>query len=699
MLSFSPLYWVYHDNWQFDETIMVRNAQGALTPRTVTYDHAGHVHFFMMDYNTLKHASQQAYSGTQQYNFTIEDVWGPNSQDPNQINSYKLIGKPRWYFYIEEYWRRVYIQPWDVEDYTETYPNHPGRIGIRYDASKPEHSFGPFREGGGLFFFDTEINRTLPVEYWLDEGKTARQHFLKQKHYSWDETIGNQIWHFEKPQRVWSRHGRGYYWSGDNAYYSPDDPWTIIGHNKPGDIVCIKEGDKKRFFRYKLIPSIPTTQRGENYWPNPTPGATQETLRNEYLTYFDFNSYYGDTYTRQYSEWLAEKEWENTQEHFEEFVALKSEEFQRNCLTEDMQTMNYEFIGFEDYCELWEELTRQQIIQLGLLGDYPLMREGASLPEDHTDFGSEDDPFHKDGTEVNPYEVYKKYFENREEYTIPRNRKATGNKAAEQHPRESSFTDEDGARRFYSDNLYVTPVIEYQKVIHRNYERLPEREAAESNIDVWTDTSGNFGDGFSVTISIPYRINGIIQSPFSDDKGKVYPPGNYFHTMKDENKLRYQVESFGEEIPESAAPEDYSTMLEKVKRYRFSEYQLFMKNSPSTIETIRWLNENYANRPILFNPEEGLFDGESNWIEVVTHDRPNLGQVEIDSQGKPTLNGKVAQFQTNGHKEDGIWVEQCLGARVIPRVELIFEDALGHRFSRWVESMEASSETPFIGKS
>ena len=30
MLSFSPLYWVYHDNWQFDETIMVRNAQGGL---------------------------------------------------------------------------------------------------------------------------------------------------------------------------------------------------------------------------------------------------------------------------------------------------------------------------------------------------------------------------------------------------------------------------------------------------------------------------------------------------------------------------------------------------------------------------------------------------------------------------------------------------------------------------------------------
>ena len=71
MLSFSPLYWVYHDNWQFDETIMTRNEHGVVSYKTVTYEHAGHIHFFMMDYNSLKYASQQAYSGTQQYNFTI----------------------------------------------------------------------------------------------------------------------------------------------------------------------------------------------------------------------------------------------------------------------------------------------------------------------------------------------------------------------------------------------------------------------------------------------------------------------------------------------------------------------------------------------------------------------------------------------------------------------------------------------------
>ena len=184
MLNFSPLSWVYHDNWQFKETILTKNQKGELIPVITTYDHAGHVHFFMTDYNTLKNARQQAYSGSQEYSFAIEDVWGPNSSDPNQTRSYKLIGKPRWYFYIEEYWRRVYIQPWEQEDYENHYPNHPEKIGIKYDASKPEHSFGPFREGGGFFFFDTEINRTLPVEYWLDEEKTKREHWLRKQHYS-----------------------------------------------------------------------------------------------------------------------------------------------------------------------------------------------------------------------------------------------------------------------------------------------------------------------------------------------------------------------------------------------------------------------------------------------------------------------------------------------------------------------------------
>ena len=743
MLNFSPLSWVYHDNWQFKETILTKNQKGELIPVITTYDHAGHVHFFMTDYNTLKNARQQAYSGSQEYSFAIEDVWGPNSSDPNQTRSYKLIGKPRWYFYIEEYWRRVYIQPWEQEDYENHHPNHPEKIGIKYDASKPEHSFGPFREGGGFFFFDTEINRTLPVEYWLDEEKTKREHWLRKQHYSWDETAGTQVWNYEKNKRQWSRRGRGwwyYYWEGDNAIYEYDEEYgyeEYAGFNKPGDIVCVGSGKDKKFYKNTFIPSRPTATYGENYYPNPTPGGDIETLRNDFLTYYDFESEWGDKYTKEYSSWLKENKKNGTDADFRQFIDLKMEEFQENCFSSicpncysqdsiyvyrnesneivgecwncghtsfinefhNYQNLKYEFIDFDAYCAIWEELSREEIIKLGLLGDYPLQKINMPIPEEKAEFGDEEDPFHKNGAEINPYEVYKKYFENREEYTIPRGREAKGDLPGEGHPRETSFTDEDGARRFYPDSMYIHPVIEYQKVIHLDYERLPERLAAESNIDIWTDTSNNFGDGFSVNISIPFRVNGVIQSPFSDDAGTVYPPGNYFHNFKDEKKLRYALESYGDPLELEAKEEDVNKALEVVQKYRRSEYLRFMKTGPDLIGKINWFNDNYANRPILMNDEEGTFDSEGNWIEVVTHDRPRREHVVIDENEKPTMESKPVQFSNPGFKEDGLWVEQCLGAKVIPKVELVLEDALGHRFTRWVDSIEASSGESFIGTS
>lgn len=700
MLNFAPLYWVYHDNWKFTETILVPDREGNLVPKVTNYDHAGHVHFFMMDYNTLEHATQQAYTGSQIYSFEVEDVWGPNSTDPNQIRSYKLIGKPRWYFYIEEYWRRVYVQPWDVENYVEQYPNHPNRIGLKYDASKPEHSFGPFREGGGLYFFDTEVNRTLPVEYWLNEEKTKRQHVLKKQHYSWDETKGDQVWNFETEKRAWSRRGRYYYsgWHGDNVRY--DENGYEDGVNHQGDIVRVgaTTDNRKKYYKYTFIASTPVVSYGERYYPNPTPGASISTLETEYLRYFDFWSTYGDQYTNEYSKWKSDNQRQGTHDDFLEFISYKQEEFQENCLESDRLTLRFEYIGFEDYCLVWEELDREQVIALGVFGDYPLLRENVTLPTSKTEFGDENDPYHKNNTEVNPYEVYKKYFDRREEYTIPRGSTAKGDLASGTHPRETSFSDEDGARRFYSDNLYISPVIEYQKVVHLNNERLPERVSAESNIDIWTDTSGNFGDGFKVEISIPFRINGIIQSPFSDDSGNVYPPGNYFHGMKDANKMKYALESYGDPLEIGTKEKEVDAALEKVKKYRFSEYQRFIQTMPDTDAKVNWFNQNYANRPITFNEEEGQFDANGNWIEVVTNDRPNDSQVNFDENGKPTMNPKVVKFNNPGYKEDGIWVEQCLGAIVKPKVEFVFEDALGHRFTRWVDAMEAKSSQPFEGK-
>jgi hypothetical protein len=56
-----------------------------------------------------------------------------------------------------------------------------GHVGIKYDASDNNHSLGPFREGGEFYFFNTVVNRTMPCEYWLDEGMISRQYYLKDK--------------------------------------------------------------------------------------------------------------------------------------------------------------------------------------------------------------------------------------------------------------------------------------------------------------------------------------------------------------------------------------------------------------------------------------------------------------------------------------------------------------------------------------
>ena len=82
----------------------------------------GHCHFFLNDYDPFVSSTTFAYWGTQDYHFEIIDEWGPNSNDKIQDRSIKLLGKPIWYVYIEEYWRRMYIQPWDKVDRTCNLP-------------------------------------------------------------------------------------------------------------------------------------------------------------------------------------------------------------------------------------------------------------------------------------------------------------------------------------------------------------------------------------------------------------------------------------------------------------------------------------------------------------------------------------------------------------------------------------------------
>ena len=370
-LEFAPLYFVWHDGWRWIEskTLLDYNDSGPVhVGRSMTCYQRGHCHLFFPDVDPKK-SSGQMYWGRQEYNFNVVDEWGPNSSDPIQNKSVRLLGKPIWYFYIEEYWRRMYVQAWDSVDNTCKLPcnqtveydkmsndaywtmlirefeeenhfdqspddyylyqnydegglpfeyyfrrrqyanaidlymalenvssdynawleSHPGNsplgylnedvtvldpitgeetvqermrmgrflkwydenavdnsgyadhsealrdyidlhgirdkqgskygadgnvyvpreetvghIGIKYDASKPCHSLGPFREGGEFYFFNTVVNRTLPVEYWLDEERRTRQHYLKMAAEGVD-TKGGQTWTFagDKSHFIW----------------------------------------------------------------------------------------------------------------------------------------------------------------------------------------------------------------------------------------------------------------------------------------------------------------------------------------------------------------------------------------------------------------------------------------------------------------------------------------------------------------
>lgn len=408
-LKFAPLAWIYHDGWQFkDSKTLIKyddNGNPIFVDASKTSYQRGHVHLFLPTVPFSLNGSSLAYWGEQHYSFSVQDEWGPNSNDPSQNQSVKLIGKPIWYFHIEEYWRRFYTQPWDIVDEECDFPlnqaieydkkglesychslianaplfignegeapivdrhysyssegsrveltdadldtrsanggygeesigyndflrmkrratarrlyikqehlndpveewlasSHPecasidamtdamiveylsqtttvveivngsqvttiidnmddfetffaksaqlydgyvdalettrefmqvnairmktgckigadntvfvpkdktiGHVGIKFDASKPCHSLGPFREGGEFYFFNTVVNRSMPCEYWLDADKRTRQHHIKQPSVGWDDTTGGQTWTFsgDSSRFIWVR--------------------------------------------------------------------------------------------------------------------------------------------------------------------------------------------------------------------------------------------------------------------------------------------------------------------------------------------------------------------------------------------------------------------------------------------------------------------------------------------------------------
>lgn len=177
-LKFYPLYWVYHDFWDYTQSSYTINSRGETLTKTSTYNHFGHMHFFMPGFYTQQMNIQQAYFGNQTFNFSLEQLWGPTSKDVNQQFNFKVIGKPKWYFYIQQYWRRVYIQNWQYKD-NKTGSGFLGKKGIKYDASLPCHTRGIFRQTKDNYFFYSDLCRTLPIQYWRDNKKTVRDHYLR----------------------------------------------------------------------------------------------------------------------------------------------------------------------------------------------------------------------------------------------------------------------------------------------------------------------------------------------------------------------------------------------------------------------------------------------------------------------------------------------------------------------------------------
>jgi hypothetical protein len=146
----------------------------------LNYHHHGHTHFFMLglDFNA---PGADAFSGHQTYDFRLDDIWGPRSGDPNQAEPYRVIGTPKWKFHIQEVWRRVYVQPWDLK--VGNASSFLQQRGVKWDASPADKIHGPFRETLGYAPVYVQNARTLPLEYFNREtkGRKERDNYVMSK--------------------------------------------------------------------------------------------------------------------------------------------------------------------------------------------------------------------------------------------------------------------------------------------------------------------------------------------------------------------------------------------------------------------------------------------------------------------------------------------------------------------------------------
>ena len=230
-----------------------------------------------------------------------------------------------------------------------------------------------------------------------------------------------------------------------------------------------------------------------------------------------------------------------------------------------------------------KDVPHYRLSELDEIGDELTEQQWGEMPKDdkmrylrwYTETGEPIDPY-RNGT-VNPIDTWRKYFDRREVFTIPDGTTVLGDKGITNdegspnspsvHPREASFSHEDGARRHYPDDFYVSPVIEYQKIIRKDYERPNGKEQEEEWLNAtvdgkpnWkTDAIGNWGDGFEITVEIPWKVKGEIQSPFSEADNVTKPIGEYCHDcVKPENMLRHHIEFYDS--------------LDQIRKYDFPNY-------------------------------------------------------------------------------------------------------------------------------
>lgn len=469
-IKFMPLYWIYHDSW-LNRTWGWNHWEGWQV--SSEQRHRGHMHFFMPDYPIKDFAQKgQAYSGNQSYEFSLETLWGPESGDVNQAQNTKFIGTPKWYFEIVEYWRRIYIQPWDDHDVNSRVSGIIGRKGIKYDASEEGTTYGPFREGRDNFFFYDKGARTLPIEYFKDEDKKYRDNIL----------------------------------DGYTPYCYPD---------YDNDKYVAPE---TKFF----IPRGAFVDRPMEYHLGITSGnATQAQSETPYAI------------------------------------------------------------------EKAKELGATYIPEQGSV------------------------------------------------------------------PGHYEYSDDFGAfQQSFNDLRYIHPIIEYQKIKHLDFERLPGWEQR--------DSSGG-GDGFSITVTLPFKRNGVVQSPFSDDSGLVGSCGTYYH-------------GFEEKYPERVI------RYPKYDKCDIGLYQWRIVTGQEVESLSRIIVAETRPKEADLEPEE-----------YVSNEEPYILDDDGDPKWAKNPDSKYDEWRTpdelKGHKvmfrvpdnmgSDGVWVEQCLGGVVRAKAVITTEDSFG----------------------